>query len=80
MLIRRKAKIKLDNVLKSRHITLLTKDCIVKVMCSVMYGCESWTIRKAECQRINAFELLMEKTIESPLDCKEIKRVNPKGN
>ena len=46
----------------------------------VMYRCESWTIRKTECQRIDAFELLLEKTLESPLDCKEIKLVHPKGN
>ena len=46
-----------------------------------MYGCESWTMKKADCQRIDAFELwLLEKTLESPLDCKEIKLVNPKGN
>ena len=43
-----------------------------------MYGCESWTIKKAEHQRIDAFEL--EKTLESPLDCKEIQPVHPKGN
>ena len=49
----------LDNILKSRDITLLTKLCIVKVMVFpvVMYGCESWTIKKAECCRIDAFEL-----------------------
>ena len=47
----------------------------------VMYDCESWTIKKAECQRIDAFEtIVLEKTLESPLDCKEIKPVNPKGN
>ena len=46
----------------------------------VTYGCESWTIKKAECQRIDAFELWLEKTLESPLDSKEIKAVNPKGN
>ena len=46
-----------------------------------MYGCENWTIKKAECQRIDAFELwLLEKILESPLDCKEIKTVHPKGN
>ena len=45
-----------------------------------MYGCESWTIKKAECWRIDASELWFEKTLESPLDCKEIKAVNPKGN
>ena len=44
------------------------------------YECESWTIKKAECQRIDIFELWLEKTLESPLDCKEIKLVNPIGN
>ena len=44
----------------------------------VMYGCESWTVKKAECRRIDAFEL--EKTLESLLDCKEIQAVHPKGN
>ena len=44
-----------------------------------MYGCESWTIKKAECRRIDAFELWCW-TIESPLDCKEIQLVHPKGN
>ena len=46
----------------------------------VMYGCESWTINKAEGQRIDAFELVLEKTLESLMDCKEIQVVNPKGN
>ena len=50
----------------------------------VMYGCESWTVKKAERQRIDAFELMLfvvlEKTRESPLDCKEIQTVHPKGN
>ena len=45
-----------------------------------MYGCESWTIKKAEHQRIDAFQLVLEKTLESPLDCKEIKPVNPEEN
>ena len=73
---------KLDTMLKSRYITLLTKVHIVKAMVFpvVMYGCESWTIKKAEQQRIDAFELWLEKTLESPLDCKEIKPVHPKGN
>ena len=59
LLLGRKAIINLDNVLKSRDITLLTKVCIVKGMVFpvVMYGYESWTIRKAECQRIDALEL-----------------------
>ena len=46
----------------------------------VMYGCESWSIKKAECQRIDAFELWCWRRLLSPLDCKEIKPVNPKGN
>ena len=45
-----------------------------------MYGCESWTIKKAECQRIDAFELWCWRRLESPFDCTEIKPVNPKGN
>ena len=55
----RKARTNLDSVLKSRGIALLTKVCIVKavVFPVVMYGCESWTVKKAECQRIHAFEL-----------------------
>ena len=72
----------LDSLLKSRDITLPTKDCLVKaiVFPVVTYGCESWTIKKAEHQRIDVFELWLEKTLESPLDYKEIKPVNPKGN
>ena len=46
----------------------------------VMYGCESWTVKKAECRRIDAFELVLEKTPESPLDCKEIQPVHFKGD
>ena len=46
----------------------------------VMYGCKSWTIRKAEHQRTDAFELWCWRRLKSPLDCKEIKPVNPKGN
>ena len=59
-----------------------TKICIVKAMVFpvVMYECESWTIKKAENGRIDAFELVLEKTLESPLNCKEIKPVSPKGN
>ena len=59
LLLGRKAMTNLDSILKTRHITLLTKVCIVKAMVFqvVMYGCESWTIKKAECPRIDAFEL-----------------------
>ena len=71
----------LDSVLKSRDITLSTKVCIVKatVFPVVIYGFESWSTKKAEHQRIVGFKLL-EKTLESPLDSKEIKPVNLKGN
>ena len=59
LLLGRKAVINLDSIVKSRDITLLTKVCLVITMVFpvVMYGCESWTIKKAECQRIDAFEL-----------------------
>ena len=59
MLLGRKAMTNLDGVLKSRDVTLPTKICIVKAMVFplVTYGCESWTVKKAECQRIDAFEL-----------------------
>ena len=73
----------LDNILKSRDITFSTKDRQVKavVFPVVTYGCETWTIKKAEHQRIDAFELwCWEKTLESPLDCKEIQPVHPKGD
>ena len=72
----------LDGILKSRDITLLTKVDLVKavVFPVVMYGCESWTIKKAEHRRIDAFELWLEKTLDSPLDCKEIQPVHPKGD
>ena len=73
----------LDSILKSRDIALPTKVRLVKAMVFpvVMYGCESWTVKKAECRRIDAFELwFLEKIPESPLDCKEIKPVNPEGN
>ena len=82
MLLGRKAITNLDTVLKRRYITLLTKVLIVKAMGFpiVMYGCESWTIKKAECQRIDALNVVLEKSLESPLDNKEIKPVSPKGN
>ena len=79
----RKAMTNLDSVLKSRDITLPIQVHIVKAMFfpKVLYGCESWTIKKAESRRIDAFEfLVLEKILESPFDCKEIKPVNPKGN
>ena len=57
LLLERKAMTNLDSILKSRDIMLLTKVCLIMVFPIVMYGCESWTIKKAECQRIDAFEL-----------------------
>ena len=81
LLFWRKAMTNIDSILKSRDITLPAKVRLVKAMVFpvVMYGCESWTIKKAEHQRINTSEL-PEKTVESPLDCKKIKSVNPNGN
>ena len=73
----------LDSILKSRDIILPTKVHLVTAMVFpvITYGCESWTIKKAECQRIDAFELwCWRRLLKSPLDCKEIKSVNPKGN
>ena len=68
----------LDSIFKSRDITLPTKVRLVKAMVFpiVTYGCESWTVKKAERRRIDAFELWLEKTLESPLDCKEIQPVH----
>ena len=84
LLLGREAMTNLDSMLKNRDITLPTKVHLIKAMVFpvVMYGCESWTIKKPECQRIDAFELcvMLEKTLESSLDCKEIKPVHPKGN
>ena len=71
----------LDSIIKSRDITLLTKVRLVKAMVFpvIMYGCESWAIRKAERRRIEAFELA-EDSIECPLDYKEIQPVHSKGD
>ena len=72
----------LGSIFKSRDITLPTKVCLVKAMVFlvVMYGCKSWTVKKAECRRIDAFELWCWRTLQNPLDCKEIKPVHPKGD
>ena len=82
LLLGRKVMSNLDSIFKSRDVTLPTKVCLVKVMVFpvVMYGCESWTIKKAECWRTDAFELWCWKRLESPLDCKEIQPVHPKAN
>ena len=72
----------LASILKSRDITLPTKVHLVKAMVFpvVMYGCESWTVKKAEHQRIDFWTVVLEKTLESSLDCKEIQPVHPKGD
>ena len=72
----------IDSILKSRDVTLPTKVRLVKAMVFpvVMYGCESWTVKKAECRRIDAFELWFGEDFESPLDCKEVQPVRPKGD
>ena len=77
LLLGRKVMTNLDSILKSRDITLPTNVHLVKAMVFpvVMYGCESWTIKKAERQRTDAFKLVLEKTLESPFDCKEIQPV-----
>ena len=82
LLLGRKTMTNLDSVLKKQKHHFPTKVCKVTAMVFpvVTYGCESWTIKQAERQRIDALELWLQKTLESPLDCKAIKPVNPKGN
>ena len=79
LLLERKAMTNLDSIFKRRDITLPTKVRLVKAMVFpvVMYGCENWTVKKAECRRIDAFELWCWRR-QSPLDCKEIQPVHPK--
>ena len=80
LVLGRKAMNNFDSILKSREIILPAKVCRVKAMVfpEVMSGCESWTIKKAEHQRIDAFELTCWTNLESPLDCKEIQPFHPK--
>ena len=82
LILGRKVMTNLDSILKSRDITLPTKVHLVKatVFPVVMYGCESWTIKKAEHQRIDAFKLWCWRRFLSPLDCEEIQLVHPKGD
>ena len=82
LLLGRKVMTNLDSILKSRNITLPTKVHLVKAMVFpvFMYGCESWTVKKAQPHRIDAFELWCWRRLESPLDCKEIQPVHPKEN
>jgi len=83
LLLRRKAMANLDSILKSRGITLPTKVHIVKAMVFqvVMYGCERWSIKKAEHGRMDAFEPVLEETLESPLNCRSnqsiLKEISP---
>ena len=79
LLLGRKVMTNLDRIFKSRDMTLPTKVHLVKAMVFpvVMYGCESWTLKKAE---FCFWTVVLEKTLESPLDCKEIQLVNPKGD
>ena len=82
LLLGRKVMTNLDRIFKSRDLTLPTKICLVKAMVFpvVMYGCESWTLNKAERRRINAFELWCCRRLESPLDCKEMQPVHSEGD
>ena len=82
LLLGRKVMTNLDGILKSRDITLPTKVHPVKAMVFpvVMYGCESWTIKKLSAEELMLLTVVLEMTLESPLDCKEIKPVNLKGN
>ena len=82
LLLGRKVMTNIDSLLKSRNVTLQTKIHLVKAMVFpvVMYGCENWTIKKAEHQRIDAFELWCWRRLLSPLDCKEIQPVHPEGD
>ena len=83
LLLGRKAMTNLDSILKSRDITLLTKVLLVKAMGFpvVMYGCESWTVKKAEHRRTHAFkQWYWRRLFESPFDYKEIQPVHPKGD
>ena len=83
LLLGRKVMTNLDSILKSRDITLSTKVPLAKavVFPLVMYGCESWMVKKAECRRIDAFwTVVLEKTLESPLVCKEIQPVHSEGD
>ena len=81
-LLGRKAMTNLDSILRNKGITLPTKVHLVKAMVFLLvtYGCDSWSTKKAERRRIDTFELWFWRRLESPLDCKEIQLVHPKGN
>ena len=71
----------LDSIFKSKGITLPTKVHLVKAMVFpvVMYGCENWTVKKLSAEELMLWTVVLEKTLESPLDCMEIQPVHPKG-
>ena len=81
LLLGRKVMTNLDSIFKSRDITLPSKVCLVKaiVFPVVMYGCESWTVKKAEPKTWCFWTVVLEKTLESPLDSKDIQPVHPEG-
>ena len=82
-LLGRKVMTILDSILKSRDITLSTKVHLVRAMVFpvIMYGCESWTIKESWAQKNWCFwTVVLKKTLESPLECKEIQSVHPKGD
>ena len=80
LLLGRKVMTNLDSILKSRDITLPTKVRLIKAMFFpvVMYGCERWTIKKLSAEELMLLTVVLEMTLESPLDCKEIQPVHPK--
>ena len=83
LLLGMKVMTNLDSIFKSRDITLPTKVCLVEAMVFpvVMYGCESWTVKKAKHRRIDAFELwCWRRLLKSPLDCKEMQPVHSEGD
>ena len=83
LLLGRKVMTNIDSILKSRDITLPIKVHLVKALVFpvVLYGCENWTIKKAECRRINAFELwCWRRLLRVPWDCKELQPVHTKGD
>ena len=82
LLLGREVMTNLDSIFKSRETTLSTKVHLVKAMVFpvVIFGCEIWAIKKAECQRTDAFELWCSRTLGSPLDCKESQPVHSKGD
>ena len=82
LLLERQAMTNLDSILKSRDITLPTKVCLVKAMVFpvVMYGCEIWTVKRLSAEELMLLTVVLEKTLESPLDYKEIQPVHSEGD